>query len=836
MRRVLSARESSPGPFASNRMGLDAWIGVCLLLLGMTATAGWLLRQPSLLQIVPELVPMVFNTGLGFLGLGTAFVLGSRPWRAAPMARTIVAAAVVALGVATLVELIIDRPLGIDFASMHTWFDYGNTRPGRMAPNTAFGFVLAGAALLAADRVRNRAWALAAVGLTFALLAVGLMGLVGYLLAPDLLFGWARSARMAVQTASGMILAALGLWSSWSRQPWYKGEAIFREDKKIRLISAVTVAVVTVTAGLTGFVLLQYSFEQSLATQLVAVVDARVPRFHETLIQHRTRASTEVASTGLAASTTRWLAAPDDASRRLDLARDAAKFLAAGYRGVTVERYDGSVVARFGLEAGTRAFLAAIDGTEGSELTWDEQALLRTHHAVGNTGERLVVEQTVPEMVQALIDTARLGESVQVAACIRREGALICLPDSRNSTIYTVPPRGGAYSLPMERALAGGQGTAYAVDYRGHNVVAALGQLTPGLGLVVKQDTREAYAPIRRALSMGTPIIVLAALLGGWLMTWQLAPLVGRLRLSERLASEGAAKTAAIMHAAGDAIVTIDQLGHMQAANDAAHRIFGYADGKLIGQKVSMLIPASTWAVHEQGLARVAAGGPTSLLGSSDVQVTGLRSDGTEFPLELTLRAVPLPGHSMFVGVMRDVTERRAMENKLSRMAQFDSLTGLPNRALFMDRLDSAMARVMRSNGSLAIMFLDLDGFKAINDTWGHLAGDEVLVQIAERLGSGVRRTDTVARLGGDEFTFLLEELNDPEADSRAIADKLMNALRAPMNAAGQTITVTASIGIVLHRPGDPPANVSELLSRADGAMYAAKRAAKNARTDSTTS
>ena len=814
---------------AANHLHFDVWIGAVLALIGAATACGWLLHLPTVVQIVPGLVPMVFNTGLGFLGVGVALALGSRPSPAARRVRTGVAFAVVMLCTATIAEIVIDRPLGIDLASLHAWFDYGNTRPGRMAPNTALGFILAGVALLVADRVRSRASAIAVLGLTFGLLAIGLTGLVGYLLAPDLLFGWARSARMAIHTASGMILAAFGIWSSWSRQPWYIGESHFRDDTKIRLLSAVIVVVVTITAGLTGFVLQQHSFEQSLENRLEAVIQGRIPRFNNTARQYQKHASADVSLTGIANTAQRWLTTPGDEARRIAFVQDATRLLGAGYRGVVIERGDGSVAARFG-ETGLNApFHVQIDGAQSSEFVWDSLAVLRTRHVVDSAGDVLVVEQLVPELLASLVDTTGLGESAHVAACIHQGVKLLCLPDRRNSTPYTVSPRGGASPLPMERALAGGRGTAHAVDYRGHNVVAAVGLLAPGFGLIAKEDTLDAYAPIRRALGMGAPIILLVTLLGGVLMTWQLAPLVARLRRSEQLASEASAKTAAIMHAAGDAIVTIDHLGHMQAANEAAHSIFGYAAGELTGRKVAMLMPVASRAAHEHGLARVAAGGAPRLVGLSNVQVRGLRADGTEFPLELTLSAVPLPDDMLFVGVMRDITERRAMEDKMSHMAQYDSLTGLPNRALFMDRLDTAMARAGRSRRALAVMFLDLDGFKTINDTLGHSAGDDVLVQISERLASAVRRTDTVARLGGDEFTILLEDLVSPNEDSQAIAEKVLEAMRIPVTAGGQTLSVTTSIGLVLHELEGTTSTASELLSRADGAMYAAKRAGKDA-------
>ena len=500
---------------------------------------------------------MVLNTGLCFLSLGVAMILGPQASQHARTIRTLLPTLVVMLCAATIVEIALDRSLGIDFAFVHAWFDYSNTRPGRMAPNTALGFILATTALLLAERVQRRVEAVAVVALTFGLLAVGLTGLVGYLLAPDLLFGWARSARMAVHTASGMILAALGIWISWSRRPWYVGETHFRDDAKIRLLSAVIVVIVTITAGLAGFVLQQHSFEQTLENRLEDVVDGRTARFKEAVAQYRVQASFDVMLTGALESARRHLDAPGDKALQLELDLNAKKLLKSGYRSVTLEQADGSIANMFGDGTRQTDFLAPIDSAREIELAWDGEVVLRTRHAVGAMGGQLVLNRPAPDIFRLVSDTGRLGESAEVAACVFRDGRLLCLPNRRNSRLYVVPPRGGKTPLPMELALAGSQAMAYTVDYRGHNVVAALGLLAPGLGLVVKQDAIDAYAPIRHALALGTPIILIVTLLGGVLMTWQLSPLVGRLRRSERIASEAAAKTAAIMQAAGDAIVTI---------------------------------------------------------------------------------------------------------------------------------------------------------------------------------------------------------------------------------------------------------------------------------------
>jgi len=150
----------------------------------------------------------------------------------------------------------------------------------------------------------------------------------------------------------------------------------------------------------------------------------------------------------------------------------------------------------------------------------------------------------------------------------------------------------------------------------------------------------------------------------------------------------------------------------------------------------------------------------------------------------------------------------------------------LPNRALFLERLADAVLGTAQSGAAVALMFLDLDGFKQVNDTLGHQGGDELLIKFSRRLSSLVRKTDTMARLAGDEFTIVLADLMRPDEEARAVAAKIVASMRQPFSIAGRDVTVTVSLGLVIHRSGS--GDVSELLRRADLEMYAAKHAGKN--------
>jgi diguanylate cyclase (GGDEF)-like protein/PAS domain S-box-containing protein len=201
------------------------------------------------------------------------------------------------------------------------------------------------------------------------------------------------------------------------------------------------------------------------------------------------------------------------------------------------------------------------------------------------------------------------------------------------------------------------------------------------------------------------------------------------------------------------------------------------------------------------------------------------RKDGTSVPIEYM--STPIFEGDEIVGavvILRDSTDRKALEEKLQHQAFHDTLTGLPNRALFSDRLQHAVARARRHGGKFAVLFVDLDNFKIVNDSLGHDAGDELLVGMAGRLRASLRPEDTAARLGGDEFALLLEDLADV-GEARRVAERIADKLRVPFVLDDRETFVTASIGVAFG--GTTAERSEDLLREADLAMYRAKHSGK---------
>jgi diguanylate cyclase (GGDEF)-like protein/PAS domain S-box-containing protein len=292
----------------------------------------------------------------------------------------------------------------------------------------------------------------------------------------------------------------------------------------------------------------------------------------------------------------------------------------------------------------------------------------------------------------------------------------------------------------------------------------------------------------------------------------------GKLVSREREIALHAARQSAVLDTADEGIITLDEHCNIQSLNPSAENIFGYRKEELIGSSFSrLLIPSDTQRF-------ISEDGQPNLL--SHHELTGLRKTGEIFFLLLSVSEGNVSNTRFFTVMARDNSERHIFESELEYLATHDTLTGLPNRALLYDRLHQAITLCARSKKLAAILFIDLDRFKTINDTLGHSAGDSVLKEVAIRLRGCLREGDSVARNGGDEFTLVLPMLNDPD-DATMIAQKVLANLSKSFKLNNKDFFIGGSIGISLYQKDG--SDVDSLLKNADIAMYQAKASGRNA-------
>lgn len=270
-----------------------------------------------------------------------------------------------------------------------------------------------------------------------------------------------------------------------------------------------------------------------------------------------------------------------------------------------------------------------------------------------------------------------------------------------------------------------------------------------------------------------------------------------------------------------DVLLVVDRDRCVRFANPALDTVFGYPHRMIVGQPFSALVTAEGAEAAEARVA-VALEARTGDTGSFEVEI--LAGDQSIRPAQVeVVTCRDLDGLAYLVVTMTDITAFRAVQAELEHQAFHDPLTGLPNRALFLNRLEQALRRRARDDGHVALLYLDLDGFKAINDTRGHDAGDELLQAVGYRLVGCLRTGDTVARMGGDEFAILLDDGATID-DAHAAAERVLEVLSLPLDVAGEPIAVQASVGLALAG-GD--ASSESLLRASDLAMLRAKQAGK---------
>ena len=298
--------------------------------------------------------------------------------------------------------------------------------------------------------------------------------------------------------------------------------------------------------------------------------------------------------------------------------------------------------------------------------------------------------------------------------------------------------------------------------------------------------------------------------------------------VTEERATEAQLRIAATAFETHLGMVITDGDSRILKVNETFTRITGYSEAEVLGRNPRLL----SSGLHDETFYRRLWRSVASS-GSWQGEVWNRRKNGEVFPEWLTLSAVRdaegRPTH--FVATFSDISERKAAEEEIHQLAFFDPLTGLPNRRLMLDRLEVALKDSYRSGQFGALIFIDLDHFKQVNDTLGHHAGDQLLREVAHRYEEVLRDTDTLARLGGDEFAVLLHDLgSEPDAVAviaERVANKLLTVMQAPVRLGEERVSVSASLGVTLYR--DHEMTLDEILQQADMALFQAKAAGRNA-------
>lgn len=350
-------------------------------------------------------------------------------------------------------------------------------------------------------------------------------------------------------------------------------------------------------------------------------------------------------------------------------------------------------------------------------------------------------------------------------------------------------------------------------------------ELIPG----IREKNPDVFEIYDRVVQTGVPEVfeLDLKLLGKWFTISVFSPEKGRFiavfcDITDRKQAELELRIAATAFETKEGMLITDRDANIIRVNHAFTHFTGYGAAEVIGKKPTILKSGRQDAAFYKGMW-------DSLLRNRfwEGEIWNRRKNGEIYPEWLTITAVTNANGEVtnYVGVFYDITQRKIDEEKINFLAYHDSLTALPNRVLFYDRLSQAISQARRRDSRLALLFLDMDGFKSINDDYGHQAGDVVLQSAANRLLACVRDVDTVARLGGDEFAIVLGEIEKTE-DVITIAEKIIQKLMEPLLLRDvRECCIGVSIGIAIYP--DDGTEIDSLMSVADSAMYASKAAGK---------
>jgi diguanylate cyclase (GGDEF)-like protein/PAS domain S-box-containing protein len=385
------------------------------------------------------------------------------------------------------------------------------------------------------------------------------------------------------------------------------------------------------------------------------------------------------------------------------------------------------------------------------------------------------------------------------------------------------PALGMAYAFSaladLQQAGAGAWRAALGWSVAG----AAVGQV------LVYQEVAPSFLTASQAQTigaLGTFVFVIAIRMAGAILEYkeraegELAEQTREAAAARDDAQRSEAHFRAVVENAAEGILTVRADGTIGSFNAAAEAMFGWDADEIVGLPVATIVTPELHDALDQFLQRYQVVGMAAAE-RREVETTGVRRDGTMFPMIVSTSAIHVEGAQPTIsGIIRDLSDQKRFEAQLSHQVLHDPLTGLPNRVMLTDRLEQALARVRRRERMFVLLFVDLDRFKAVNDTLGHTIGDQLLVEAAVRIQAAVRETDTVARLGGDEFVVLCEDIEGVQL-AADFAERIIKALEAPFYFGTDEARVSASIGMALSADGNEPAEV--ILSNADIAMYRAK-------------
>jgi len=613
-----------------------------------------------------------------------------------------------------------------------------------------------------------------------------------------------------------------------------------RDDRKISIIGALILLALTLATGVAVYRVMQNQAESMLANKLATSLQHNIRLFDSQIGDALAETQALAPRISLITNLQSLAAKPGDAKSLYELQRRADLIKSTGFKAVSIYDARDQLVAQAGVFAQSPVLSVALHTSSPAALLWEREYILQARIDIRDAQQRrlgtVVTERLLPQLMHALEDTKTIGKSVELAVCSPQQQQMMqCFPLSSSIARYAQLPRkqAGQY-LPMHYAFEGKTGLIFAKDYRAEPVVAAYGPIgTLGLGMVLKIDQAELYQPVTAQLKYIVPLLAGMLLIGMLLLRWQLSPMVRKLYQSEQEKQVANARLLDLeerwrfaLESTSAGVWDLDVPADQILLSKQCKEMLGFREEE-IGASMAEWVQR----IHPEDMPNLLTVRQRLFDGIDHNFINEHRKqckDGSWKWIQVRGMVVARDADGAplrVIGTYIDISERKAAEQRILHLASHDALTDLPNRDLLQDRIQQTILQAQRNHNPAALLFIDLDQFKTINDSLGHDMGDLLLQAVAQRLVGGVRSEDTVARQGGDEFIVLLPNMHNAQ-DAGLLAQKLLADLSPPFHIQGKELHISASIGIAVFP--DDGADVDTLLKHSDIAMYHAKEVGRN--------
>lgn len=760
-------------------------IGCFVILIAGIALIGWYAHIPALSQLQRHYAPMQFNTALAFIFLGFSLLTVNRM----PRVSFILSSTILIITLLTLAQYVMHTDLRIDQFFMKPYMTSLTPYPGRMGPNTAICFILSSIVLLLSSNVIEFKFKLLLeMILTSLMVVIALAAFTGYSADLPAAYGWGKLTSMGLLTSINFIASGVGLLILHMRS-LNKDELLFQNYIPAAIFFAGCVFFLLLWRALTDEEVHQVQSKVAENSRSIKVnFYNRMSFYISALLRMDRRLSMRKDTTQA-----QW---KDDASEYM---KDMKSY---------------SLIALTNLQKNIKWSVKNPDIDAKNE-----QAILNNCFAksVATISPEYWSAFTNNLKYVCIIKPSATGYLVGIINAPIFMGELINELDMKN---YAVVFRKQNVSLILNPEFNDIIHPNFATEFSLTDIDKSVKlEITPN-DIVVKQN-KSIYPWMAFAIG------VLATFLFTYsLRLWALSKKRERILIEEtklRLILES--RFQLITTSANDAILMLDNHDKIVFWNQAATKLFGYHQQDALNKFVhELLIPKRYRESYQRKFKIFRQTGEGNMLGKP-FEMNVLNHENIEIPIEISISSVKVGSNWEAVAIMRDITERKKTEAMIHHQANYDSLTDLPNRMLFALLLKNSISQADRSQSTVYLLSLDLDGFKLVNDEHGHEIGDCLLKEVGKRLRNNIRETDNVARLGGDEFMIILTNILHVD-EVKDIAQKILTEIEKTFFIENFTLNVGVSIGIASY-PNDAK-NIKDLLIKADQAMYASKKSGRN--------